>query len=75
MLRLAFSPGDAGRKFDIVVNGTLLQTVELSREPGDDIYTRDFALPAGLGKKISVKFVAHPGSVAGGLYGLRLLKD
>jgi DUF1680 family protein len=75
VLRLAFSPGDAGRKFDIFVNGRLLQSVELAREPGDAIYTRDFALPAGLGTKISVKFVAQPGSIAGGLYGLRLLKD
>ncbi len=75
VLRLAFSPGDAGRKFDIFVNGQLLQSVELGREPGDGIYTRDFALPAGLGTKISVKFVAKPGSIAGGLYGLRLLKE
>lgn len=75
ILRLAFSPADAGRKFDIVINGQLLQTVELAREPGDAIYTRDFTLPAGLGTKISVKFVAQPGSIAGGLYGLRLLKN
>jgi len=75
VLRLVFSSGDAGRKFDIVINGQLLQTVELARGQGDGIYTRDFTLPAGLGTKINVKFVAHPGSVAGGLYGLRLLKD
>ncbi|MBY0242428.1 MAG: glycoside hydrolase family 127 protein [Burkholderiaceae bacterium] len=76
VLRLAFSAADAGRKFDIVVNDRLLQTVELARMPagGDAIYSRDFPLPAGLGSKISVKFVAQPGSVAGGLYGLRLLK-
>ncbi|MRV74364.1 glycosyl hydrolase [Duganella sp. FT92W] len=75
VLRLAFSPGDAGRKFDIVVNGQLLQTVELAGGQGDAVYTRDFTLPVGLGTNISVKFVAQPGSIAGGLYGLRLLKD
>ena len=76
-LRLAFAKADAGRKFDIVVNGEVLHTVTLAADAADEIYTRDFAIPAGQpgqGRKLTVKFVAHPGSMAGGLYGLRLLR-
>ncbi|MBI3349385.1 MAG: glycoside hydrolase family 127 protein [Burkholderiales bacterium] len=81
-LRLSFAKGDAGRRFDVVVNGQLIAEVELGKLPGadspDEIYSRDFPLPADLvraaGGKLTVKFVAKPGSIAGGLYGLRLLR-
>ncbi|WP_338764021.1 glycoside hydrolase family 127 protein [Massilia sp. METH4] len=73
VLRLTFASGDAGRKFDILVDGKLLSQVELKKE-GEAFYTRDFTLPEDLGKKVEVKFVAQPGSIAGGLYGLRLLR-
>ncbi|SFU83636.1 glycoside hydrolase family 127 protein [Pseudoduganella namucuonensis] len=73
-LRLAFSRADAGRKFDIIVNGALLQSVELKGDAPEEIYTRDFAVPEGLGQKLTVRFEARPGSKAGGLYGLRLLR-
>lgn len=78
-LRLSFAKGDAGRRFDVVVNGQLVAEVELGKpDTADEIYTRDFPLPAELvraaGGKLNVKFVARPGSVAGGLYGLRLLR-
>jgi hypothetical protein len=77
-LRLTFSKGDAGRQFDILINGQLLASVTLDRSAAEDFYTRDFAIPAALveasGGALSVKFVAKPGSTAGGLYGLRLLR-
>jgi hypothetical protein len=72
-LRLTFASSDAGRRFDILVDGRLLQSMALAKE-GEAFYTRDFALPQGLGRKIEVKFVARDGSIAGGLYGLRLLR-
>jgi DUF1680 family protein len=72
-LRLTFASGDAGRRFDIVVDGKVLQSVALEKQ-AEAFYTRDFALPEGTGKKIEVKFVAQAGSIAGGLYGLRLLR-
>jgi hypothetical protein len=72
-LRLTFAAVDAGRKFDILVDGKPLAAVELKQEE-EAFYTRDFTLPEGLGKKIEVKFVAQEGSIAGGLYGLRLLR-
>jgi len=78
-LRLAFAKGDAGRRFDLVVNDQLIAEVTLDRpDTPDEIYTRDFPLPAELvraaGGKLNVRFVAKPGSIAGGLYGLRLMR-
>ena len=74
-LRLTFSSADAGRKFAVLLNGQPLQSIELAKE-AQPFYTRDIALPAGAAQngKLEVRFVAHPGSMAGGLYGLRLLR-
>jgi DUF1680 family protein len=77
-LRLTFARGDAGRKFDIVVDGQRIAEVELPAGEAQEFYTRDFALPPalvqGANGKLEVKFVAKEGSMAGGLYGLRLLR-
>ncbi len=78
-LRLSFARSDAGRRFDLLVNGQLIAVVELGGpDTSDEVYTRDFALSAELvsaaGGKLNVKLVAQPGSIAGGLYGLRLLR-
>lgn len=80
VLRLTFSATDAGRRFDLVVNGERLAQVTLDRpDAAGGLYTRDFTVPAGLaaaeGGRLTVKFIAHPGSIAGGLYGLRLLRQ
>jgi len=79
VLRLSFSKGDAGRRFDLVVNGQLVAEITLDKPDGaEELYMRDFPLPADLVRaaagKLNVKFVAKPGSIAGGLYGLRLLR-
>jgi DUF1680 family protein len=77
-LRLTFARADKGREFDVLVNGQLLQAVKLERDSAEEIYTLDVAIPAEMVKasngKLVVTFRAHPGSVAGGLYGLRLLR-
>lgn len=78
-LRLSFSARDAGRRFELLVNGQKIADIELASDASrDEIYSRDFELPAELvraaGGKLEVKFVAKPGSIAGGLYGLRLLR-
>jgi hypothetical protein len=77
-LRLTFARVDGGRRFDIVVNGVRIAEVELPTDEPQEFYTRDFAMPAASGMggsgKLEVKFVAKEGSVAGGLYGLRLLR-
>lgn len=78
LLRLTFARADAGRRFDIVVNGERIAEVELAADAAQAFYTRDFALPAALvqasGGTLDVRFVAREGSMAGGLYGLRLLR-
>ncbi len=81
ILRLSFSTLDAGRKFDILLNGQPLASVELDATAPQEIYTRDFAIPPELaaaaavqGGGMELKFVARAGSVAGGLYSLRLLR-
>lgn len=77
-LRLAFSPHDAGRRFDVEVNGEPIAAVTLEPQPGHQVYTRDFAIPPALAAAsngtLVVRFVAREGSIAGGLYGLRLLR-
>jgi DUF1680 family protein len=75
-LRLTFARGDAGRQFDILVNGELLEAVTLEGDTATDIYTRDVAIPPTLARsgKLLVVFRAHAGSIAGGLYGVRLLR-
>jgi len=78
VLQLTFARADAGRRFDILVNGTRLAEMELPADETEAFYSRDFSLPAALVKdaagQLEVKFVAKEGSVAGALYELRLLR-
>ncbi len=75
VLLLTLASGDAGRTFDVFLNGRLLQavTIEQKREA---FYSLELPVPAGAAHdgKLEVKFAAHPGSIAGGLYGLRLMR-
>lgn len=77
-LRLTFAKADAGRRFRILVNGHAVADVELGADLDEDFYTKDFTLPRSLidasKGKLVVKFVADANSVAGGLYGLRLMR-
>jgi hypothetical protein len=78
VLRLTFARVDAGRRFDILINGRVLAHVTLTADAAEEIYTVDYPIPQAMREaapgKLSVRFVAKPGSVAGGLYGLRLLR-
>ena len=78
ILRLTYSTLDAGRKFDVLVNGQLLKSVELAGDAPQELYSLDYALPDQLvresGGRLVVKFVARSGSVAGPLYRVRLLR-
>jgi hypothetical protein len=78
LLRLTFARVDEGRRFDILVDGQRIAEVTLPAGETQEFYTRDYALPPELVKasngKLEVKFVAKEGSIAGGLYGLRLLR-
>lgn len=78
VLRLTFAKVDAGRRFDVLLNGEVLANVTLGADAEQDLYTVDYPIPEALRQraqgKLSVRFVAGPGSMAGGLYGLRLLR-
>ena len=74
-LRITYFGLDNDRHFDIYLNGQLLQTVHLDGKGGDNFVDVDYALPASLNTEtIHIRFVAHSGSMAGGIYYLRLLK-
>lgn len=73
-LQLTFFGGDRDRSFDVYVDQTLVKTIRLTGERGAVFYEENISLPATLPALFTVKFVAHTGSVAGGLYGLRLLR-
>ncbi|WUR11368.1 glycoside hydrolase family 127 protein [[Empedobacter] haloabium] len=75
VLRLTFAAADAGRRFDVLVDDQLLRTITLG--PNErEFYDVEIDLPARTTHdgSLSVKFAAHPGSLAGGLYGLKLLR-
>lgn len=77
-LQITYAGIDAGRKFEIQLNGTVIAKVE-STGNAKEFFTVDYAIPQGLVKKskgkYTLKFVAAPGSVAGGIYGVRLLRE
>ncbi|MEI6945956.1 glycoside hydrolase family 127 protein [Paraflavisolibacter sp. H34] len=75
ILRVTYFGGDKGRSFDISVNGTVLKTERLE-DKGNAFYDLDYELPEAVRNSpvLTVKFAAQPGSVAGGIYYVRLLK-
>ncbi|MBF9255159.1 glycoside hydrolase family 127 protein [Pontibacter sp. 172403-2] len=77
-LRVTYYGKDQNRNFDILVNGQLVATVNLDGSKGDRFFDVDYDLPKAITSSdpdvLQVKFVAHDGSVAGGIYYIRLLK-
>ena len=77
-LQITYAGIDAGRKFEIQLNGVVIAKVE-STGNAKEFFTVDYVIPQALAKKANgkytLKFVAAPGSIAGGIYGVRLLRD
>lgn len=78
-LRVTYFSGDAGRRFDILINDHVLAEVVLQAREGEDFYTVDYPIPRALvasapDGKLVVKFAAKEGSIAGGIYYVRLLR-
>ncbi len=77
-LRITYNGMDKGRDFDILVNDKLLTTVNLDGSQGDKFFDVDYDLSKAITSSspdvLRVKFVAHDGSVAGGVYYIRLVK-
>ncbi|WP_028295959.1 glycoside hydrolase family 127 protein [Olivibacter sitiensis] len=75
-LRITYFGGDKGRSFDIYVNDKLLERVTAHAEGQDGFYDVDYELADGMTSDpvLNLKFVAQKGSVAGGVYYIRLLR-
>ncbi|MFC3116164.1 beta-L-arabinofuranosidase domain-containing protein [Cellvibrio fontiphilus] len=76
-LQITYAGIDSGRKFEIQLNGVVIAKVE-STGNTQEFFTVDYPIPAELVKKAkgkyTLKFVAAPDSIAGGIYGVRLLR-
>ena len=70
--------GDSGnRVFDISVNGEIITTQKLDHNKAGEFFDAEYPIPAKLtaGKRsVIVKFQSHPQAIAGGLFGLRVLR-
>ncbi|QJR81262.1 glycosyl hydrolase [Alteromonas pelagimontana] len=76
MLRITYSKGDVDRYFTISINGTTLAEVALPAKKGEgEYYTVDYPLAPDMREQTSLRlrFEANAGSVAGGIYGIRLV--
>ncbi len=79
VLRITYYGLDGGRNFDILMNGVKIATVNLEASGGDQFYTVDYAIPKNVWDNVQndvlvTRFEAHPDSIAGGIYGVRLLR-
>lgn len=79
ILRITYSGSDAGRTFDIFINHMLLATVASDGKAGNRFIDVDYPIPQSIrdnlpDEAMNVKFVAREGSVAGGVYHIRLMK-
>ena len=71
--------GDKNREFDILVNDTLLTTVSKDGSKPNEFVTTTYPIPASILQQtkdgtLTVRFLPHKGSVAGGIFDVRLLK-
>ncbi|KPK45792.1 MAG: hypothetical protein AMK72_10540 [Planctomycetes bacterium SM23_25] len=65
------------RTFDILIDGRKIATQKLNASKPGRFMDMTYKIPAHLTKgkqKVTVKFQAHPGAVAGGVYGCRIVK-
>jgi hypothetical protein len=73
-----FWGGEAGtREFDILVDGKVVGTEKLDNNQPGEFFDVAFPLAPELtrGKSsVTVKFAAHPGNFAGGVFGLRVVR-
>ncbi|WP_428820186.1 beta-L-arabinofuranosidase domain-containing protein [Microbulbifer sp. MCCC 1A16149] len=79
-LRITYFGLDNGRSFRILANEVELAQVMLDGSRGDQFFSVDYPIPASVQQKaadgvIELRFEAAENSVAGGIYGVRLLRD
>lgn len=79
ILQLTYYGLDADRHFDILVNDVRIAEVHLDGSQGDRFFSVDYPVPAEVVENAAdnvlvTRFVAHEGSIAGGIYHVRLLR-
>ena len=77
-LECTYWGSDDGRVFDILVDGQVLATQTLNRNNPNQFFERQYYIPLALTKgknKITIRFQAHPGKTAGGVFGVRMLRE
>lgn len=76
-LQVTYWGGETGNRiFDILVDGEKIATQRLRQNAPGRFFEETYPVPAELTngrEKINVRFQAHPGAWAGGVYGVRLL--
>lgn len=78
-LRVTYSAADRGRTFDILMNDVKVATQVLDGSRDGDFFSVDYPVPTEVFDNAKdgayvTKFVAHPGSMAGGVFDVRLLR-
>ncbi|HAN00392.1 MAG TPA: glycosyl hydrolase [Marinilabiliales bacterium] len=79
LLRITYYGGDTNRKFSILVNKIPVAQVELTGNYGDTFVDVDYPVSSEIigksgGKPVEIKFVPATNSIAGGIYGIRLMR-
>lgn len=77
-LLVTYWGGDGGnRVFDILVNGEKIATQRLNQNAPGKFFDQIYPIPARLTEgrsRLTVRFQAHPGAMAGGVFGVALLQ-
>lgn len=69
--------GDRGREFEILVDGHKIATQKLDAQKPNEFMDVIYPIPQDLIKgksKVTIRFQALPGKIAGGVFGCRILK-
>ncbi|HML73933.1 MAG TPA: glycoside hydrolase family 127 protein [Anaerohalosphaeraceae bacterium] len=77
VLSVTYWGGDSGRTFDILMDDVKLTTQKLNNNKPGQFMDVQYDIPAEMVKgkdKIRIKFAAHPGNFAGGIFDCRILK-
>jgi hypothetical protein len=65
------------RTFDVLVEGEKIATTSLHQDKPEEFWDKAYPLPKSLTQgrgKVTVKFQAHPGNFAGGVFGVRVVR-
>jgi hypothetical protein len=77
VLSVTYWGGDSGRTFDILIDDAKLTTQKLNNNKPGQFMDVQYDIPAEMVKgkeEIRIKFAAHPGNFAGGIFDCRILK-